>query len=259
MKQYTVVRGDNLSKIALREGLRTWSELYNHPANEAFRRNRPNPNLIFPGDIISIPNPGSAARPQRPLARQTTSPPARQTTIPPAIARQDEADLKRQAFEIARQKLRSNADLKLFLTSSVKSLWSYYSMISFINRLQVSDIDRMRQRGVLALLFGSATLPKQDDPYRMEWKGWTPNVTNSRPPKDHTGTQLSKYTRVHTGEDSKAVIVFIDDLSSIHLLPRTGIRIYGLNSEYSRGAKAVRADLETGNLRKRLHELESGR
>jgi hypothetical protein len=51
---YTVLRGDTLSKIAQRHGM-TWQYLYSHADNAAFRRKRPNPNLIYPGDVIMIP------------------------------------------------------------------------------------------------------------------------------------------------------------------------------------------------------------
>src|SRR5262245_62286736 len=53
---YTVVLGDNLTKIAIRNGLRSWRVLYYHPDNAGFRRLRPNPNLIYPGDVIQIPD-----------------------------------------------------------------------------------------------------------------------------------------------------------------------------------------------------------
>jgi len=59
MATYTVRRGDSLSRIAWSHGFRSWQEIYNHPSNAGFKRLRPNPNLIFPGDIINIP--GAAA------------------------------------------------------------------------------------------------------------------------------------------------------------------------------------------------------
>jgi hypothetical protein len=34
----------------------TWQDLYNHPFNAAFRLKRPNPNLIYPGDVVMIPH-----------------------------------------------------------------------------------------------------------------------------------------------------------------------------------------------------------
>jgi hypothetical protein len=52
---YTVKPGDNLSLIASRHGLKSWQQIYNDPANASFRLKRPNPNLIFPGDVLVIP------------------------------------------------------------------------------------------------------------------------------------------------------------------------------------------------------------
>src|SRR4051812_3687311 len=53
---YTVKRGDTLTKIANRHGFRSWRALYDHPDNAGFKRLRPNPNLIYPGDVIQIPS-----------------------------------------------------------------------------------------------------------------------------------------------------------------------------------------------------------
>jgi N-acetylmuramoyl-L-alanine amidase len=54
---YTVVQGDCLSSIALQFGYADWRNIYNDAANAAFRQLRPNPNLIYPGDEIFIPDP----------------------------------------------------------------------------------------------------------------------------------------------------------------------------------------------------------
>ena len=55
---YTVQRGDNLTKIANRHGFRNWRAIYDHPDNAGFKRLRSNPNLIYPGDVIQIPESG---------------------------------------------------------------------------------------------------------------------------------------------------------------------------------------------------------
>ena len=52
---HTVRQGDYLSKIAHAHGFRDWRAIYDHPENADFRRLRPNPNLIYPGDRIFIP------------------------------------------------------------------------------------------------------------------------------------------------------------------------------------------------------------
>jgi len=53
---YTVQQGDWLDKIARNHGFESWRDLYHHPDNAAFRSRRPNPNLIYPGDQIVIPD-----------------------------------------------------------------------------------------------------------------------------------------------------------------------------------------------------------
>lgn len=54
-KNYTVQPGDTLSKIASKHGFKDYREIYDHPSNASFRAKRPNPKLIFPGDVIVIP------------------------------------------------------------------------------------------------------------------------------------------------------------------------------------------------------------
>jgi LysM domain len=70
---YTVKKGDTLSAIARQKGFKSWQEIYNHPENEAFRLKRPNPNLIFPGDILILP--GLGPKPPQPPAPTPPTPP----------------------------------------------------------------------------------------------------------------------------------------------------------------------------------------
>ena len=55
MPIYTVRQGDCLSSIAEANGLADWRTIYDDPNNEAFRRLRPNPNVIQPGDEVFVP------------------------------------------------------------------------------------------------------------------------------------------------------------------------------------------------------------
>ncbi|MBN1575053.1 MAG: LysM peptidoglycan-binding domain-containing protein [Chitinispirillaceae bacterium] len=57
---YTIKSGDTLSKIAAEAGLPKWQIIYNDPQNEPFRKKRPDPDLIYPGDTIWIPDPSKA-------------------------------------------------------------------------------------------------------------------------------------------------------------------------------------------------------
>ena len=54
--QHTVKAGETLSSIAQQNGFRDWNTIYNAKENAAFRKKRPNPNLIVPGDIVTIPD-----------------------------------------------------------------------------------------------------------------------------------------------------------------------------------------------------------
>lgn len=54
---HTIQQGETLTRIAKQYKFSSWKDLYNHPDNADFRTSRDNPNLIFPGDIINIPDP----------------------------------------------------------------------------------------------------------------------------------------------------------------------------------------------------------
>jgi N-acetylmuramoyl-L-alanine amidase len=58
-KRYDVKQGDTLFQIAKTHGLDGAHSLYAHPENAGFRQLRPDPNLIFPGDVLYIPPPAS--------------------------------------------------------------------------------------------------------------------------------------------------------------------------------------------------------
>ena len=52
---YTIRKGECLSSIAKKFGFSRWQTIYKHPDNEAFRKKRPNPNIVCPGDQLTIP------------------------------------------------------------------------------------------------------------------------------------------------------------------------------------------------------------
>ncbi len=55
-KTHKVKQGECLSSIAKRYGFSNWRVIYDHPENADFRKKRPNPNVIAPGDKIHIPD-----------------------------------------------------------------------------------------------------------------------------------------------------------------------------------------------------------
>jgi N-acetylmuramoyl-L-alanine amidase len=44
---------DSLSKLAKQAGT-TWRRIYGAPANAALRKKRPDPNFIYPGDVVAL-------------------------------------------------------------------------------------------------------------------------------------------------------------------------------------------------------------
>jgi hypothetical protein len=56
MSYYTVTQGDCLSSIAAQNGFADYRVIYDHPNNADFKARRPNPNIIYPGDVVFIPD-----------------------------------------------------------------------------------------------------------------------------------------------------------------------------------------------------------
>lgn len=62
MFTHIVARGECLASIAARYQM-AWRTIYEAPENEAVRKKRPNPNVLYPGDQVAIPeNRRDAAR-----------------------------------------------------------------------------------------------------------------------------------------------------------------------------------------------------
>src|SRR5882672_4091904 len=53
---HEVQQQECLSSIAKKYGFVSWRTIYDHPRNADFRRKRPNPNHLYPGDEIFIPD-----------------------------------------------------------------------------------------------------------------------------------------------------------------------------------------------------------
>ncbi|MFT5879474.1 MAG: hypothetical protein ACI86X_000578 [Moritella sp.] len=54
--EHTVVQGETLPRIAKNYGFPNYKAIYEHECNAEFRALRDNPNIIFPGDVITIPD-----------------------------------------------------------------------------------------------------------------------------------------------------------------------------------------------------------
>ena len=53
---YVVRQGECLASIAESHGFPDYGGIYNHPNNADFRRSRLNPNIVYPGDTLYIPD-----------------------------------------------------------------------------------------------------------------------------------------------------------------------------------------------------------
>lgn len=54
MPQYTIKEGDCLSSIAQGHGL-FWQKIWDHPNNTELKRRRRDPNILYPGDVVFVP------------------------------------------------------------------------------------------------------------------------------------------------------------------------------------------------------------
>jgi N-acetylmuramoyl-L-alanine amidase len=55
MAEYTVKQGDHLSKIASNYGFRDYRLIWDHPQNAELKKKRQNPNVLYPGDVLFVP------------------------------------------------------------------------------------------------------------------------------------------------------------------------------------------------------------
>ena len=53
---YTVAQGDHLASIAWSNGFSDYRTIWNHPNNADLKSKRQNPNVLFPGDQLYIPD-----------------------------------------------------------------------------------------------------------------------------------------------------------------------------------------------------------
>ena len=53
---HTVEQGEYLASIAKDYGFSDWHTIYDHPQNADLKKKRPNPNVLFPGDQLFIPD-----------------------------------------------------------------------------------------------------------------------------------------------------------------------------------------------------------
>jgi len=59
MSYHTVRQGEWIAKIARMHGIHDAQKILNDPKNAGLKRKRPNPNILYPGDKVWIPEPSS--------------------------------------------------------------------------------------------------------------------------------------------------------------------------------------------------------
>jgi len=52
--EHRVRQGDSIGSIAVRYGM-DWRTIWNHPGNAVLRSERRSPNILFPGDVVEVP------------------------------------------------------------------------------------------------------------------------------------------------------------------------------------------------------------
>ncbi len=55
MREHTIEQGECLMSLAHQTGL-FWETIWNHPSNAQLKASRKGPNLVLPGDIVTIPD-----------------------------------------------------------------------------------------------------------------------------------------------------------------------------------------------------------
>ncbi len=55
MPEHKVKKGDCLLSIAAQYGI-SWEKIWNHPKNTKLRQQRQDPNILYPGDIVFVPD-----------------------------------------------------------------------------------------------------------------------------------------------------------------------------------------------------------
>ena len=53
---HSIAQGEHLSQIARKYGFRSYLTIWNHPNNESLKKLRKDPNILYPGDSLFIPD-----------------------------------------------------------------------------------------------------------------------------------------------------------------------------------------------------------
>ena len=65
MPMHVVEKGETIQTIAKKHGFRQWRRIFEHPNNAKLRRQRPNPDVLAPGDQVFVPELETKTEPAR--------------------------------------------------------------------------------------------------------------------------------------------------------------------------------------------------
>jgi hypothetical protein len=71
MAEHTVQQGEHISTLAKKYGFYDYNTIWNDPTNQDLQSDRDNPNVLFPGDVVTIPDKKPKAE-DRPTAQSHT-------------------------------------------------------------------------------------------------------------------------------------------------------------------------------------------
>jgi len=99
---HVVQQGECLSSIAHDYGFRDWRTIYDDPANKDFKKKRPDPNTIFPGDEIVIPDKKPSNKSVKAPVEQLNKYVAKlpQTVVRIAVHDADDKPISGKAYEL---------------------------------------------------------------------------------------------------------------------------------------------------------------
>ena len=163
--RYTVVQGDCLSSIAKQFGIADWRTIYNDSKNAAFKQKRPNPNVIFPGDVLYIPD-KTRKEVDRPAgARHKFKTKTQKTKVRIRLRNEDDAGFsgKKYELDIGGRKLTGTTagdglieqDIPADAVAGVLTLWldSDTSKPGLVWALKIGDLDPVEENsGIQARL-----------------------------------------------------------------------------------------------------------
>ncbi len=99
---YSVEQGDCLASIAQKFGFQNWRLIYDDPSNAEFKKARPDPNVLQPGDVVVIPEKklSKKSAPAKPEQRNKYQVTVAKTLLRIKVEDEDEKPLAGKKYEL---------------------------------------------------------------------------------------------------------------------------------------------------------------